>query len=185
MRYDEDDIPLDPSTLIRLGVISAVTLDPPRCRVRFGDPEADDGVIESPPIRWLALRAGATRRWSAPTVGEECVLLCPDGQIGNGVALTGLYNDNHPAPASTLAELIAFADGAILSYDPDTHHLAAILPDGASATIKATTITLDAETVHSTGDITAEGDVIAGGISLKGHRHGGVQAGRAVSEEAF
>jgi phage baseplate assembly protein V len=112
-------------------------------------------------------------------------LLCPDGQIGNGVALTGLYNDNHPAPASTLAELIAFADGAILSYDPDTHHLAAILPDGASATIKATTITLDAETVHSTGDITAEGDVIAGGISLKGHRHGGVQAGRAVSEEAF
>lgn len=177
----DDDIPLDPSTLIRLGVISAVTLDPPRCRVRFGDPEADDGAIESPPIRWLALRAGATRRWSPPTVGEECLLLCPDGQIGNGVALAGLNNDNHPAPANTLAELITFADGAILSYDPETHHLAAALPDAATATIRATTITLDAEMVHVTGTITADGDVVAGGISLKRHRHGGVQAGGAVS----
>ncbi|MBB3953401.1 phage baseplate assembly protein V [Novosphingobium sediminicola] len=137
MAHEDDDIPLDPSTLIRLGVISAVTLSPPRCRVRFGDPDADDGDIESPPIRWLALRAGATRRWSAPTVGEECVLLCPDGQIGNGVALLGLNNDNHPAPASTLAELIAFADGAILSYDPETHHLAAALPEGGSVAITA------------------------------------------------
>ncbi|WCT76298.1 phage baseplate assembly protein V [Novosphingobium humi] len=159
---NDDDIPLDPSTLIRLGVISAVTLDPPRCRVRFGDPDADDGAIESPPIRWLALRAGATRRWSAPTVGEECVLICPDGQIGNGVALTGLYNDNHPAPANTLAELIAYPDGAILSYDPESHHLSAILPDGGSVQITAPGGVKIIGTLLVDGSIAASGNLSSG-----------------------
>jgi phage baseplate assembly protein V len=182
---DEDDIPLDPSTLIRLGTISAVTLSPPRCKVRFGDPDEDDGDIETPPIRWLALRSGATRRWSPPTVGEEVVLLCPDGQIGNGVALCGLYNDNNPPPGATLAEIIAFADGALLSYDPSTHALHATLPAGSSFTVRADAITLDAAQVNATGDfhcagtITGDTDVITGGKSLKNHRHGGVQGGSA------
>lgn len=134
---DEEDIPLDPSTLIRLGVISAVTLRPPRCQVRFGDPDADDGDIESPPVRWLALRSGKTRHWSPPSVGEEVLLLCPDGQIGNGVALTGLINDNYPPAGASLAELIAYEDGAILGYDPISHHLSATLPEGGSVQISA------------------------------------------------
>jgi len=174
---DEDDIPLDPSTLIRLGIISSVTLSPPRCRVRFGDPQADDGNIETPPIRWLALRSGATRHWSPPTVGEEVLLLCPDGQIGNGVALSGLMNDNFPPAGSSLAELVKYADGAVIGYDPQAHALTATLPEGATATIKATTITLDADNVHVTGTLTAQTDVVGGGKSLKNHTHGGVQSG--------
>jgi phage baseplate assembly protein V len=181
VRHDEEDIPLDPSALIRLGTISAVTLSPPRCTVLFGDPDADDGDIETPPIRWLMVRSGATRKWSAPTVGEEVVLLCPDGQVGNGVALCGLSNDNFPPAGSTLAEIIAFADGAILSYDPEAHQLSATLPAGATAIIKAPGgITLDAD-VHVTGKLTVDDDVVAGGVSVLTHVHQQITRGTDLS----
>lgn len=183
---DEEDIPLDPSTLIRLGQISEVTLSPPRCRVRFADPEdGEEEGGETPPIRWLALRAGMTRTWSPPSVGEECVLLCPDGQIGNGVALLGLNNDANPPPGSTLAELVAFADGATIGYDPEAHALTAILPAGATALIEAPggltirgPVAIEGD-VTVTGAISASDDVSADGISLKSHKHGGVQGGAA------
>ncbi|WP_298290363.1 phage baseplate assembly protein V [Novosphingobium sp.] len=184
----EEDIPLDPSTLIRLGQISAVTLSPPRCQVRFADPEDDEGEGageggETPPIRWLALRAGKTRTWSPPSVGEECLLLCPDGQIGNGVALLGLNNNTNPAPGSTLAELIEYEDGAVISYDPEAHALSALLPAGATALVEAPGGLTIRGPVSIEGDVTvagaveASGDVTADGISLKSHKHGGVQAG--------
>jgi len=183
----EEDIPLDPSTLIRLGQISEVTLSPPRCKVRFADSEEGEGDGgETPPIRWLGLRAGKTRAWSPPSVGEECLLLCPDGQIGNGVALLGLNNDTNPPPGSTLAELVEFEDGAVISYDPEAHALSAILPAGATALVEAPggltirgPVSIEGD-VTVTGDVTAD-DVFAGGTSLKTHRHGGVQGGGSQS----
>jgi phage baseplate assembly protein gpV len=71
-----EDIPADPSTLIRLGTITAVTLSPPRCVVRYGDPEADEDC-ETPPIRWLALRAGKTRHWSPPVWARKPCCCAP------------------------------------------------------------------------------------------------------------
>ncbi len=181
----EEDIQLDPSTLIRLGQISEVILSPPRCKVRFADPDDGEGDGgETPSIRWLALRAGKTRTWSPPSVGEECLLLCPDGQIGNGVALLGLNNNTNPAPGSTLAELIEFEDGAVIAYDPESHALSAVLPAGATALIEASGgLTIKGPvaiegTLTATGDITGA-DVLADGISLKSHKHSGVQGGTA------
>lgn len=176
----EEDIPLDPSTLIRLGRISEVTLSPPRCKVRFADPDDEDAEGgETPPIRWLALRAGKTRTWSPPSEGEECLLLCADGQIGNGVALLGLNNDENPAPGTTLAELVEFEDGAVISYDPEAHALTAVLPDGATALIEAPGGLTIRGPVSIEGDVTVIGDVTADGVSLKSHKHGGVQGGAA------
>ena len=185
----EEDIPLDPSTLIRLGRITEVTFDPPRCKVRFsveaeeGEDDADENG-ETPPIRWLAARAGSTRVWSPPGVGEEVVLLSPDGQIGNAVALCGLYNGEITPPGSTLAELVEFEDGAQIGYDPEAHALTAILPAGATALIEAPggltirgNLTVDG-IITATGDVTGA-DVSAGGISLKSHKHTGVAAGGA------
>ena len=183
---EEEDIPLDPSTIARLGLISEVTLSPPRCKVRFADPEdGEDEGGETPPIRWLALRSGKTRTWSPPSVGEECLLICPDGQIGNGVALCGLYNGENTPPGSTLAELVEFEDGAVISYDPVAHALSAILPAGATAMVEAPGgLTIRGPVAIEglltvTGSIAASADVTADGISLKNHKHGGVQGGGA------
>lgn len=179
---DEEDIPLDPSTLIRLGTVQSVSLRPPRITLLIGDPEADGDDLETPPLRWFALRSGATRRWSVPSVGEEAVLLCPDGQIGNGVALVGLINDSFPPAGDSLAEIIAFADGALLAYDPEAHQLSATLPEGGSAVITAPGGIRLVGNVEIEGQLTASQDVVAGGISLRSHRHGGVQGGGGMTQ---
>lgn len=178
-----EDIPLDPATLIRMGVIASVDLAAARCRVRCGDPDAGETI--TPAIRWIMPRCGDTRIWSPPTVGEQVVLLCPDGEIGAAIALTGIIRDSFPALGSTLEERIDFADGAQLRYDPETSHLEALLPDGATATITAPGgLTINAEAgVTINGDLTLNGtltaseDVVASGISLKSHKHAGVQPG--------
>lgn len=169
---DDEDIPADPSTLIRLGTIVSVTFDPPRCVVRYGDPETDEDC-ETPPIRWVAGRAGRTRKWSPPSEHEEVVLLSPDGQIGNAIAFLGLNNDNAPPPGNSPAEVTEYEDGARVGYDPESHALTAILPAGATAAIKATGgITIRGD-VTIEGKLTASDDVIGGGKSLKGHSHPG------------
>lgn len=177
----DEDIPLDPSTMIRLGRIVEVTFDPPRCTVHFGVEDEDDADqdAQTPPIRWLSPRAGTTRTWSPPSVGEEVLLLCPDGQIGNAVALCGLYNAEITPPGSTLAELVEYADGARIGYDPEAHALTAILPAGATALIEAPGgLTIRGDVVIE-GSVTASGDVTADGISVKSHKHPGVAAGAA------
>ena len=169
---DDEDIPADLSTLIRLGTIVSVTLDPPRCVVRYGDPDTDEDC-ETPPIRWVAGRAGKTRNWSPASEDEEVVLLCPDGQIGNAIAILGLNNDNAPPPGNTLAEVVEYQDGARIGYDPVGHALTAILPAGATAAIDAPGGLTIRGDVTIEGKLTASDDVIGGGKSLKGHYHPG------------
>jgi phage baseplate assembly protein V len=171
----QEDIPLDPSTLIRLGIIASIDLGAARCTVRCGDPEGGETI--TPPIRWIMPRCGDTRVWSPPTLGEQVVLFCPDGEIGAALALAGIIRDSFPPLGSTLEERIDFGDGAQLRYDPEAHHLEALLPDGATATITAPGgLTINGN-VTLNGTLTASEDVIAAGISLKTHRHGGVQPG--------
>jgi phage baseplate assembly protein V len=194
----QEDIPADIASLIRIGTVTAVDLAEARCIVQFGDPD-DPDPAETTPIRWLTPRAGMTRVWSPPSVGEQVLLLCPDGQIGAAVALTGIVQDAFPPLGSSTAEMIEFADGAKITYDPEASALSAILPDGGTAQITATGgITLRGDVVIEgnlttngnaaiTGDVTvdqsvtASDDVIGGGISLKTHKHGQVQAGSAQS----
>lgn len=184
MNPPAEDIPADIAELIRLGTIAHVDLEAARCIVRFGDPD-DAAPAESPPIRWLCGRAGRTRIWSPPSVGEQVVLLSPDGQLGNAIAITGIVQDAFPPAGATEAEVIAFADGARVGYDPIAHALTAILPGGATAEIDAPGgITLRGP-VAIEGDVTIQGavdvtqDVTADGISLTGHLHGGVTSGGA------
>ena len=188
MVFDEqEDIPADWSTLIRLGTILEVDLAAARCVVRFGNPDDPDGGARTPPIRWLALRAGETRAWSPPSVGEQVLLLTPDGQLGAAVALAGMVQDAFPPPGNSSRELLRFADGAEIAYDPRSHRLEAILPAGGTATIEAPGgITLRGD-VAIEGELTvsqsviAEGDVTGGSVSLKDHRHSQVKSGAELS----
>ena len=187
MARPTEDIAADWSTLIRLGTVHSVDLAAARCVVLLADADEDDGgeEVTTPPIRWLCGRAGATRVWSPPTVGEQVVLFTPDGQIGAAFALCGLVQDVFPPAGSDAVELIEFADGARILYDAQGHALTAQLPDGATANVIASggiTLTGDVTIngdVMVTGKVTATDDVVAGGISLKTHRHGGVQSGGA------
>ncbi|MXO73594.1 phage baseplate assembly protein V, partial [Alteraurantiacibacter buctensis] len=132
-----EDIPARVGELIRVGTVSELDLETARCRVLYGDPDDEDGGATTGWIRWLTLRSGETRTWSPPSVGEQVLLIVPDGQIGSAVALPGLVRDMFPALGTSTTEIIEFADGARLSYDPEGHELVAELPAGATATITA------------------------------------------------
>lgn len=187
--HQAEDIPADLAALVRLGTVLSVDLAAARCVVRYGDPD-DDEPAQTPPIRWLAMRAGETRTWSAPSVGEQVLLLSPDGQLGSSVALMGLVQDAYPALGNGLVEMIEFADGAQITYDPEGHRLRAVLPAGGTAEVEAPGgITLRGDVtiegnVDITGTVQADQDVLAGGISLKTHVHGGVQAGGGMTSPA-
>lgn len=183
-RIPNEDIGADIAELVRIGTVVSVDLADARCVVRYGDPDEDEPA-ETPPIRWLAPRAGLTRIWSPPSVGEQVVLLAPDGQVGAAVALLGLVQDSFPPLGSTTAEMVEFADGARITYDPEAGQLRAVLPAGATAEIEAPGgITLRGDvtiegSVTVSKTLTAADDVIADGISLTGHKHSGVQSGGA------
>ncbi|KQM21941.1 phage baseplate assembly protein V [Novosphingobium sp. Leaf2] len=177
---EQEDIPADLSELIRLGTIASVDLNARRCTVRYGAADDDDaGGATTPSIRWLAPRCGKTRVWSPPSVGEQVILLCPDGQLAAAIALPGIEQDAFPLPASGLAELVEYEDGARIGYDPQLHALTAILPGGGTARIEAPGgMTIQGD-VTVEGKITATGDVTGQGVSLKNHVHSGVSAGGA------
>jgi phage baseplate assembly protein V len=171
------DAPTDPDQLLRLATVKSVDLSAARCTLLLDD--GDDGEVETGPLAWVESRLGKTRVWSPPSVDEQVLLICPGGEIGAGIVLRGLPSTANPPAGNSLREVILFEDGAEIAYDPEAHELEVILPAGATAALVADggiTITGD---ITLTGKLTASDDVIAGGKSLKSHKHSGVQAGAA------
>jgi phage baseplate assembly protein V len=167
--------------LAREGVVVSVDRAAGTARVQLAD------ELTTGDIPWLAGRAGSTRTWSPPAIGEQVMVLAPEGDTARGVIIGSLSSDAHPHPANDASTLIEYEDGARIGYNPETHALIAILPTGATVRIDADgglslkgDMTVDGD-IKSTGTITADTDVIVAGKSLKNHVHIGVQAGGALS----
>jgi len=195
MRGAADIFEGDLGDLINFGTIAEVDLERGRVRVAAGE-------VESDWIRWGMGRAGATRSWSPPSVGEQIIFVAPGGDIAQAAVIGSIPSNAHPPAGNSLRELIQFQDGAVVAYDPEAHALEAILPAGATINIVAPGgITVLAEAgvtidvgdggltvkgdvtiegdVDLTGELRADVDVQAGTISLKEHLHSGVGAGTA------
>lgn len=126
--------------LIRLGNVSEVDLANARCRVTSGQ----NVTIWLP---WLTARAGRTRSWWAPSVGEQVLLLAIGGDLNTAFVLPALFSDANPAPSSSAdAVHLTFPDGAVIEYEPET---GALLATGiTSATVEAKeAISVTAETL--------------------------------------
>ncbi len=169
--------------LIRIGTIAEVDLVKARVRVQTGD-------LLTGWLPWQTARAGADREWNPPTIAEQVLLLSPSGQLANGVAITGLFSDAHPANGDR-AKLhrVTYSDGAVIEYDSQAHHLRAHLPGGGTTELISDggvrivgDITLEGDLIQTgnqqvTGNVEVTVDVVAAGISLVRHVHGGVQPG--------
>lgn len=173
------------NNLIRLGTVAEV--DGVRCRVRSGEVLTDY-------LPWLVIAAGNTIEWSAPSIGEQVVLLAPGGDLAGAMVLRGLYSDAHPAPATDPAlHVRRYPDGTEIAYNAETHALIATLPAGGTAAITADggvtihgPLTVNGNTALNgdaaiSGTAMADVDVIGAGKSLKSHAHGGVQPGGGQS----
>ncbi|WP_336332312.1 phage baseplate assembly protein V [Pseudomonas putida] len=177
--------------LIRLGTVAEVQIQPPRVRVKTGS-------ISTAWIPWLALRAGTSKDWDPPTLGEQVILFSPSGQLGQAVAVVGLYSDVNPANGDrTGLHRRTYPDGAVIEYDFVAHVLSATLPaGGVTNLISKGGINIEGSINHKgnyvqegnqtvTGKVTVSEDVIAGAnsISLVKHRTKGVMPGSGVSQE--
>ena len=161
--------------LARFGTVASVDVDAATCRVRIGDIETGD-------IPWLTGRAGAARIWSPPSIGEQVLLICPEGDTAAAIALPGVYSNARPAPESGDASVsIHFEDGTRLGYDPASKALTVAIAESGTASIVATGGLAIRGDVTVEGSITASADVRAGEISLQNHRHDEVQVGTAIS----
>lgn len=161
--------------------------------LKVGRMIVDIGETQTQPIRWVTGGSGGTRMWSRPKVGEQVILLAPDGDVAGAVAIRGLDCAAFPPIGDEARELVEFEDGARISYDPQSHTLDAVLPAGGKALIEAPggirlvgpvkiegKVEVDGD-MNLQGKITASDDVVADGKSLKDHRHTSVQAGGAIS----
>ncbi|KAG0188577.1 hypothetical protein DFQ28_004622 [Apophysomyces sp. BC1034] len=186
---DANEIQRQARNAVRKGSILDVDHGAALCRVSVGDPDDDSGYLQTNWIPWFALAAGDTRDWRPPTKGEQVMLLCPMGDPAQGVALCGFYSDAYSAPAHNPdTHVRAYRDGAVVTYDAAAHVLTVDLLAGATinvtapgavnvntetATVKAATVTLDAD-VTVTRSMTVKGPLtFESGMTGKGGADGG------------
>lgn len=160
--------------VLRPGTIAAVDHAAARVRVASGD-------LLTGWLAWLESRAGNVRTWCPPSVGEQCLVLAPGGDLAAGWVLVGSASEGHPAPsASASLHRTQYPDGTVVDYDHAAHALTVTLAPGGSAS-------LTADQIHITGAVEISGPVAITGASLthnginvgSTHTHGGITAGPA------
>lgn len=177
-----NDIPRLLRNLIRIGTVAEVDLETATCRVNTGGNLTDW-------LHWLTSRAGRSRSWWAPSIGEQVLLFCLGGELDTAFVMPAVFSDEFPAPsASADAVRVTFPDGAVIEYEPKT---GALLATGIkSATVNAlgkvavtapditctasTRITLDAPEVVCTQKLTtATIEIKKGGTMTGNFTHSG------------
>jgi phage baseplate assembly protein V len=176
------------TNLIRTGIVSDV--DPANwlCRVKTGD-------LETNWINWLTCRAGKTRTWWQPSIGEQVVLLSLGGNLETAFALPAIYSDAFPPPDySENGSTTVFNDGGWFQYEPDTGQL--LIKNIKSVRIEAadgiqlitdqlgvdaSQTLINSQTVMNGAVTQGGGDMSSNGVVVDKHKHGGVKSGSDTS----
>lgn len=137
--------------LIRIGVVTEVDAARALCRV-------ETGGITTDWLNWLTPRAGRSRTWWAPSVGEQVLLLAIGGELDTAFVLPGIYSDENPAPSASADALhISFPDGAVIEYEPETGALTVSGIKTASVTAsESVVVTVPVVTVKASKKITLD-----------------------------
>ncbi|MRS19819.1 phage baseplate assembly protein V [Enterobacteriaceae bacterium RIT692] len=176
------------TNLIRTGIVSEVDQDKWQCRVKTGD-------LETNWINWLTFRAGNTRTWWKPSIGEQVVLLSLGGNLETAFALPAIYSDAFPPPDySENGSTTVFNDGGWFQYEPDTGQL--LIKNIKSVRIEAadgiqlitdqlgvdaSQILINSETVMNGAVTQGGGPMSSNGVVVDKHKHGGVKSGSDTS----
>ena len=176
------------TNLIRTGTVSEV--DPVNwlCRVKTGD-------LETNWINWLTLRAGSTRTWWQPTIGEQVVLLSLGGNLETAFALPAIYSEAFPPPDySEDGDTTEYSDGGFFQYDPARNlwlirGVKNVLVEGAEnmeLNTKKFALNADEAVINAAmkinGAVTQSGGAMSSnGVVVHSHKHGGVKSGGDTS----
>lgn len=169
--YDLSETYRKLAALIRFGTIASVDLANALVTCTIGDLTTDA-------IPWFAGRAGGTRKWSAPTVGEQVVVFAPGGDTSLGFAMPGFYQDSFAAPSSSATvDMVEFLDGSTVQYDSSSNTLTVsvsgngnVVVNCQQATVNASTsVTLNTPNTHATGNVQIDGNLgVTGTMAIQG-----------------
>jgi phage baseplate assembly protein V len=140
--------------LIRFGTIADIDHDAQRVRVLVGK----NTTAWRP---WITSRAGDAQTWFPPSMGEQVIVLSPEGDFTNAAILPAIYSDKCTSPSTNPAHhTTRYADGAVVQYDRESHTLTATLPDGTSITAAPGKVTSNAEDTECTGNLLVQKDLV-------------------------
>lgn len=157
------------NNIVRIGSITAVDLDNARCRVTSGN-------NTTAWLPWMTSRAGRTRSWWAPSLGEQVLLLSLGGELTTAFVLPAVFSDANPAPSASADALhLSFPDGAVLEYEPASGTLTATGIKSAtvnaadSISVTAPQITCHASTriTLQTPEVVCSNKLITGSLEVK------------------
>ncbi|MBI3728504.1 MAG: phage baseplate assembly protein V [Burkholderiales bacterium] len=125
MEFTLADLSRRLQNLVRFGTVAEVKHGRvPQVRLQIGD-------IKTGFFPMATARAGKTKTWNPPTVGEQCVLLSPSGEFAGGVVLPGIASNHNPAPDTRhqpRQHRTEYPDGATADYNHAEHHYIITLP---------------------------------------------------------
>lgn len=168
--------------MLKFGLISDVDAAKGLARVHFDD----DGIVSA----WLPIafpKAMADSFVWLPDINEHVACLM-DEHAENGVIIGSIYSAaTAPNGGDKDKFRVRFQDGTVIEYDRAAHKLKANVQGSVDVeasgdiALKAAGITIDGN-VELSGNLTVTGgDVVADNISLKTHKHIGVQPGAGIS----
>ena len=103
--------------MLRHGAVHAADYGQALVRCRH-DTTAEGAPVLTGWIPWLTRRAGRDVDWWAPEVGEQVLILAPEGELALAMALPALYSDAHPAPLAVPSKhRVNYAGTAYFDYD--------------------------------------------------------------------
>lgn len=157
-------------------------IDPVMHKVKVVFNALDDMVSDWLPV--ITMGAGGNQFYALPDVGSTCVCLM-NAYGDGGVVLGVIYNDQDTPPTNNEQMWIKrFSNDTTISHDRQNGQI--IVRTEGNVLIKSTKqVTLDAPNAIITGSVsvkgklTANGDVVGAGVSLKSHTHGGVSGGNS------
>ncbi len=155
--------------MVRTGVIVETDFDAGRCRVQTG------GIITDW-LQWLTQRAGRSRTWWAPSVGEQVLILAVGGELDTAFVLPGIFSDDNPAPSASADALhIAFPDGAVIEYEPKTSALTVsgiktadvTASESLTATVPLVTVKASTRITLDTPEVVCTSKLITGSLEVQ------------------
>ncbi|WP_434997908.1 phage baseplate assembly protein V [Pectobacterium brasiliense] len=155
--------------MIRVGVVTHVNTADALCRVQTGE-------MTTGWLNWLTRRAGRSRDWWAPSIGEQVLILSIGGELDTAFVLPGIYSDNNPAPSASADALhISFPDGAVIEYEPATGALTVsgiktadiTASESITATVPLVTVRASTRITLDTPEVVCTNKLITGTLEVK------------------
>ena len=180
----------------RLGLVSSYDPNSYAVKVRIQPEDVETGWL---PVasQWVGNQWGI---FAPPSPNDQVLVLFQEASPETGIVIAGLFNDEDrplPVPAGEL--WIVDQNTSALKFHKDgsvelvtKQNLKATIGGDLQATVNgkvtasATKFDLNGPlnvtgAITSTSTITAQGDVVGQGVSLKNHPHKGVKAGTDIS----